>query len=317
MSLKVNPVQGQILDVVKGSVATVTLFLAFVYFPVLGMIPGFFAPVPGAYYTLKGGRRIGLLVLLTSSALLLGMRDPSLLLVYLLQAGVLSLALPEFLLRLKGGGRSIVYSVAVNLLVMLVAALLYSWGTGADLHAKVTKGVQSSISQTASLYEKAGVKGDELKAMQESMQQAGELVITIYPALVTVSLGLVACMNLLVLARIANRVRMPLYVGDFKKYRNPEPLVWLLIASGFGTLAPSNPVYLASLNVLIVVGALYSVQGFAVISHYFRRLQVPKFIRLLSALFLILQPFMALVVVVLGVFDLWGDFRSPKKQENL
>ncbi|ACH39766.1 membrane protein DUF2232, putative [Citrifermentans bemidjiense Bem] len=314
MSLKVNPVQGQILDVVKGSVATVTLFLAFVYFPVLGMIPGFFAPLPGAYYALKNDRKIGLLVLLTSSALLLGLADSTLLLVYLLQAGVLSLALPEFLLRLKGGARSIVYSVAINLLVMLVAALLYSWDTGADLHAKVTKGVQSSITQTALLYEKAGVKGDELKAMQESMQQAGELVITIYPALVTVSLGLVACMNLLVLARVANRVRMPLYVGDFKKYRNPEPLVWLLIASGFGMLAPSTPVYLASLNVLIVVAALYSVQGFAVISHYFCKLQVPKFIRLLSALFLIIQPFMVLAVAVLGVFDLWGDFRSPKKQ---
>ena len=317
MSLKVNPVQGQILDVVKGSVATVTLFLAFVYFPVLGMIPGFFAPVPGAYYTLKSGRAVGLLVLLTTSALLLALADPMLLLIYLLQAGVLSLALPEFLLRLKGGARSVVYSVAINLLVVLLAALLYSYGTGVDLQAKVAKGVQSSIAQTVSLYQKAGVTGDELKAMQASMQQAGELVITIYPALVTLSLALVACMNLLVLARIADRVRMPLYVGDFKKYRNPEPLVWLLIAAGFGTLAPSTPVHLASLNLLIVVGALYSVQGFAVISHYFRRLKVPMFLRLLSALLLVLQPFMVLVVAVLGVFDLWGDFRSPKKQENL
>ncbi|BCG46716.1 hypothetical protein GEOBRER4_n1525 [Citrifermentans bremense] len=317
MSLQVNPVQGQILDVVKGSVATVTLFLAFVYFPVLGMIPGFFAPVPGAYYTLKSGRTVGLLVLLASSALLLALSEPTLLLVYLLQAGVLSLALPEFLLRLKGGARSVVYSVAINLVVMLAAALLYSYGTGIDLQAKVTKGVQSSIAQTVQLYQKAGVTGEELKAMQGSMQQAGELVLTIYPALVTVSLALVACMNLSVLARIAARVRLPLYVGDFKKYRNPEPLVWLLIASGFGMLAPSTPVYLVSLNVLIVVGALYSVQGFAVVSHYFRRFQVPMFIRLLSALLLVLQPFMVLVVAVLGVFDLWGDFRSPKKQENL
>jgi hypothetical protein len=44
---------------------------------------------------------------------------------------------------------------------------------------------------------------------------------------------------------------------------------------------------------------------------------VPTIIRLIAGLLLIFQPFMVLAVAVLGVFDLWGDFRSPKKQENL
>jgi uncharacterized protein YybS (DUF2232 family) len=59
------------------------------------------------------------------------------------------------------------------------------------------------------------------------------------------------------------------------------------------------------------------VQGFAVIGHFFTRLKVPAFIRILATLFLFLQPFMVLAVAALGVFDLWGDFRNPKKQENL
>lgn len=317
MSQQVNPLQGQILDVVKGSVATVTLFLAFIYLPVFGMIPGFFAAAPGAFYTLKGGRTTGVAVLLASSALLAAVADPAAMVIYLLQAGVLSLALPEFLLRLKGGARSVVYAVAINLVVLLLSAALYAVTTGADLHAQVGKGVQSSIAQTAQLYEKAGIKGDELKALQESMQQAGALIVTIYPALVTVALGLIACVNLMLLSRIAARFRMPVYLGDFKKYRNPEPLVWLLIAAGFGALAPQNLVYLASLNVLIVLCALYSVQGLAVIGSFYQRLQVPRFMRWLGILLLIFQPFMLLAVAALGVFDLWGDFRSPKKQENL
>ena len=312
-----NQLQGQILDVVKGSVATVTLFLAFIYLPLLGMIPGLFAPVPGAYFTLKSGRRVGCAIVLTASALLLALADPGVVAIYLLQAGILSLALPEFLLRLKGGARSVVYAVAINLAVLLLAAGIYALSTGADLHAKVTQGVQTSIAQTAQLYEKSGVKGDDLKAMQESMRQAGELMVTVYPAMLTLAFGLVACLNLMVLARIAARVRMPLFLGNFKKYRNPEPLVWLLIAAGFGMLAPDQRVYLACLNVLIVLCAVYSAQGFAVIGHFFTRLKVPAFIRILATLFLFLQPFMVLAVAALGVFDLWGDFRNPKKQENL
>ena len=313
-----NPLlQGQILDVIKGSVATATLFLAFVFIPVFGMFPGLFAPVPGVFFSLKSGRGVGIAIVLATSALLAVVADPVTVLIYLLHVGVMSLALPEFLIRLKGGARSAVYSVAVNLLVVAIAISAYSAFTDVQLHSKVAQGVAASIAQTAALYEKAGFKGDELKALKDSMQQAGALIVTIYPALVTVTLGVVACLNLIVVSRIASRVRMPVYLGDFKKYRNPEPLVWLLIVAGFGTLAQQNLIHLAALNLLIVVGALYAVQGLAVVSHYFRKHSVPKFVRIISGLLLIFQPFMVLAVAALGVFDLWGDFRSPKQQENL
>jgi uncharacterized protein YybS (DUF2232 family) len=312
-----NPMQGRILDVIKGSVATAALFLAFIFLPIFGLIPGLFTPAPAVFFSMKSGRWTGISVVLATSALLAVVSDPMTVLIYLLQAGVMSLVMPEFLIRLKGGARSVVYSVAVNLLLIMIAAGLYGYVTGAQLHAKITKGVEASIAQTGMLYQKAGIKGDELQALQDSMHQAGAIIVTVYPALITVLLGLLGCLNLFVLARIATRVRLPIYIGDFRKYRNPEPLVWLLIAAGFGTLAQQNLVYLAALNVLIVVCALYAVQGLAVIGHYFRKYAVPKFIRIISCLFLIFQPFMVLAVAALGIFDLWGDFRSPNKQENL
>jgi len=313
-----TPVQGRIFDVVKGSVTTVALFLAFFFLPVIGMIPGMFAAAPGAFYTLKHGRQTGITLVAASSALLAAVAEPAAVVIYLLQAGIMSLALPEFLIRGKGGARSVVYAVAVNLLSIVVAAGLFSLTTGSNLHAKVKEGVQASIVQTGAVYQKMGITGDDLKAMQSSMQQAGELIVTIYPALITVVLGMIAVMNLLVLALVALRLGQPFnMVGDFKKYRNPEPLVWVLIIAGFGMLVPQEVVFHASRNVVIVVSTFYAVQGFAVMSHFFHKYQVPKWVRFIGYLLLIFQPFMVLAVAVLGVFDLWGDFRSPNKQENL
>ena len=313
-----NPVQqGRMVDLIKGSVVTATLFLAFMFLPIFGLIPGLFTPAPGVYYALKQGRLTGLALVLATSALLCVVADPSAMVIYLLQAGVMTLALSEFLIRLKGGARSIVYAVAINLVAISAAAALYGYVTGADLHAKVVKGVEVSITQTASLYQKAGVTGDELKALNESMHQAGALIVTIYPALVTLALGMLAAINLMLISRVASRFRLPVYLGDFKKYRNPEPLVWLLIASGFGMLVQESLVHLAALNVLIVMCTLYLVQGCAVISHFFSTFKVPSFVRLFVCLLLVLQPFMALAVAALGIFDLWGDFRSPNKQQNL
>lgn len=308
--------QGRILDVLKGSVATAALFLAFFLLPVIGMLPGLFAPAPGTYYTLKHGRKTGLALVALTSAFLAAVSDPAGVMIYLLQAGVISLALAEFLMREQGGARSVIYTVALNLILIAAAAAIWALSTGADLHAKITQGVEASIAQTAAFYQKTGVTGDELKALQDSMRQAGELIVDIYPALLTVALGTIACLNLWATAKAASRMRLPLYIGDFRKYRNPEQLVWVLILSGFGMLIPQQLVHIICLNVLIIVSALYSVQGLAVMSHFFRKHAVPRFIRLIGVLLLIFQPFMMLAVAVLGIFDLWGDFRSDK-QENL
>jgi uncharacterized protein YybS (DUF2232 family) len=305
------------LDTIKGSVATAALFLAFMMLPLFGLLPGLFTPAPCVFYSLKNGRKTGIAVVLVTCSLVAALAGPATVAVYLLQAGVMSLALPEFLVRLKGGARSIVYSVAINLLMMVAAAAVYGYVTGANLHSKVTKGVQASIAQTTQLYEKAGVKGDELKAMQESMRMAGEQIVVIYPALITVALGLLGCINLYLLARVAGRAGLPIYLGNFRQYRNPDPLVWLLIAAGFAMLLDNDITHMVSLNLLIVVCALYLVQGFAVISHFFRKFAVPTFIKVMGCLVLIFQPFMLLIVAALGVFDLWGDFRSPKTQQNL
>jgi hypothetical protein len=32
---------------------------------------------------------------------------------------------------------------------------------------------------------------------------------------------------------------------------------------------------------------------------------------------LLLQPYLAAVIAAIGIFDIWGDFRTPKKKENL
>lgn len=316
--MKMTPsLQGRIFDVIKGSVATATLFLAFFMLPVIGLLPGTFTASPAIFYSLKGGRKTGIAVVLAASAILAAVASPAAAAVYLLQSGILSLALPEFLIRLKGGARSIIYSVAIDLVLIVVAVGIYGAVAGVDIHSQVGKGVTSSIAQTALLYQKAGVAGDELKVMQQSMQRAGELIVTVYPALITVSLGVLAALNLMVIGGVTAKAGLPVYLGDFARYRNRDPLVWVLIAAGFAMLVEQNLVHLVALNVLIVVCTLYVVQGFAVITHFFRRLAVPRFIRLLGCLFLIFQPFMLLAVAALGVFDLWGDFRSPNKQQNL
>jgi uncharacterized BrkB/YihY/UPF0761 family membrane protein len=50
---------------------------------------------------------------------------------------------------------------------------------------------------------------------------------------------------------------------------------------------------------------------------FFDRFAVQRFVRVIFYILLALQPYLAVAVAVLGIFDLWGNFRTPKQQENL
>jgi uncharacterized protein YybS (DUF2232 family) len=301
---------------IKGSVISLALFLAYLTLPLFGLLPGVLAPAAGIFFFLKGGRWVGYGIVAITVAVL-AVYDPASVVVYLLQCGILTLAVAEFLCRNKGGSRSIVYAVAINVVVMAAAAVVFSVATGSNIHQQVAKGIHNSIAQTAALYGKAGVGADELKTLRQAMEQAGDFITRTYPALITVSLGFIVGLNILVLKRLAARFSLPLQTGEFKRFKNPDQLVWVLIAAGFAMLVDNDMVALPALNVLIVLLSAYFIQGMAVMAHAFGRFAVPFFVRLIFYLLLSLQPFLTLVVAALGIFDLWGDFRTPKNKENL
>jgi uncharacterized protein YybS (DUF2232 family) len=311
------PDKGTLLDVIKGSVATLVLFLAYVSLPLIGILPGLFAPLPAMYFTLKSGRGAGIAVVLITLAVLAFIADPTALLLYLVQSGVISLAVPVFLAKGWGAARAVAYSVAISLACLLLFVATAWFVRGINLHGEILKGINTSIAQTALLYEKSGLKGEELQTLQEGMRQAGVLIGRIYPALVLVGLAAIAGFNLLALGKLAARRNQPFPVGDFRKFRNPDHLIWFVIVAGFAMLLKNADVAMAALNVLVVTLSLYFLQGLAITACWFDRFAAPRLVRVILYTVLALQPYLAIAVAVLGIFDLWGNFRTPKHHENL
>jgi uncharacterized protein YybS (DUF2232 family) len=135
------------------------------------------------------------------------------------------------------------------------------------------------------------------------------------------SLGMFTAANLLVIKRFSVRLAQPPAIGDFLTFRMPEQLIWLVIAAGFTLLLATTIGQegggMVALNLLIVMLSLYFVQGLAVIAHFFNRFAVAGFIRFLFYLLLLIFSYMSIAVLVLGVFDFWGNFRAPRPTENL
>lgn len=300
-----------------GTAGSFILFAAYVVIPPAGFFSALLAPFPAAYYRLKNGRGAAVIIALGTTTLLTAFFGIQAGAIYLLQCGVIALLMPELLARGLGAARTIAWTTAANLVVLALAATAFSVVSGQNIHLLAVREINASIAQTLVIYEKAGVKGDELAQMKQSMTMAADLIIRIYPSLMTVMLIAMTGCNLALLKRFAGKLGLDLRIGNFNDYRNREQLIWLLIAAGFAMLAGNPTITIPALNLLVVIALLYFLQGLAVLLTIIARQAYAGVMRVLLFLMLLFQPYLAALVAALGIFDLWGDFRTPRKQENL
>ena len=302
-----------LLDAVKGGVLTLALFLAYVTFPVLGLAGGMFTPLPAIYYYLKRGAVTGVLVFSITLTTLMIMGDISIPLFYVLQSGLTGIMLPFFYLQGKGAARAITYSVGVNFLLIVVVAVAYGFWAGADLQGILLEGINNSTEQAVVLYGKQGLSPEELELFTQGIRQAGALIAKIFPALILVALGFIASLNMAIIFRIRSK-RLPDIPEPelLLSFRNPDLIVWVVIAAGIAVLVPEPDISRIGLNILTVCGFIYFFQGLAVVLTYFKRVSVPSLVRIIFWLALAFQPYLVLAIALFGLFDTWGDFRTPK-----
>ncbi len=93
----------------------------------------------------------------------------------------------------------------------------------------------------------------------------------------------------------------------------PEPLVFgLILGGGLKLLAGENShLEIVADNLLVLFLALYTFAGLTITSYYFKKWRFSWLLRLLSYVLLFELTFNA--VCILGVMDIWLDFRKLKK----
>jgi uncharacterized protein YybS (DUF2232 family) len=197
-----------------------------------------------------------------------------------------------------------------------VMAVLSS-SAGVDLKT-LSQHIENDVNQTLPRYLTAGGEAVD-GALRTYMQEALTLVLQLLPSLIIISTAAGALANYsavrLIWRRMGERALFPGMM--LTQWKAPEACVWALIAAGLGCLLPPPGLRVVGLNVLLLVGLVYLIQGLGIMIFYLNKTSVPPMFRSIAYLFLAIQPLLLLGVAVFGLFDLWFDFRriGNKREE--
>lgn len=105
------------------------------------------------------------------------------------------------------------------------------------------------------------------------------------------------------------------------KFRFPDNCIWVLICSVLlymlGRSIPGNNIILlTSINLGIVLLCGYFLSGFGLVFNFMNKLNVPTFMKFIIIIFLFIFLKGLYLFLLLGLVDVWVDFRKKMKLKN-
>ena len=305
-------------DIANGTATTLFIFAVTRYLPILGFFCALFIPLPTLFYRSKLGRQVGIIVpaavLFVIAAVMGGIAVDF---VFFLELLLLGFMLGEFLAMNLSVEKTILYTCASVLLSGLLGLVLYSNMSNTGITLLVSQYIAINLEMTMALYESMGVSEESLVQLSNSLEQIQYILVRIVPAMVIGSTLFVAWINLLLAKRILTGRGMyfPNF-GALNHWKAPDALIWVLIGCGGLLLMPGTSLKMLGLNGLLILLVVYFLQGIAVVSYYFEKKRFPRALRLFLYTLIAVQQFVLLLVIGLGIFDMWLNFRKIKTDNN-
>jgi uncharacterized protein YybS (DUF2232 family) len=158
---------------------------------------------------------------------------------------------------------------------------------------------------------------DTLVVLDQMLNQTKELFPKILPAI----LGSFIIINVWLTMVLGNRVALKYWKKspwiEFKFWKIPEKFIWALIGSAVLALIPVEPSRTIGMNLLIMVSVLFVFQGLAILVYFFNKWKMPFIIRLFLYTIAVIQSPGTILLLVIGVMDIWLDLRRINSDPNL
>lgn len=197
----------------------------------------------------------------------------------------------------------------------LLGGILISGLNQANLYQEVLVEIDAGLAAAYDAYSRAPDIPLDVKAeLQPAFARIREVAPRIFPGvLAIITIGTV-WFNILLANWLLKKKGLTGW-RDMAQWRLPEPLVWVFIAAGVMLFVP-GPMNVIGLNLMIIMVTLYFMQGFEVLNHLCLKWSVPNPVRVMIVFFLVIQAYGFVLLALLGLADIWADFRKPKTSET-
>lgn len=282
--------------------------------PVAGNILGLLTPAVILLLFARLGWRYGLAVN-TLALLLANVFWPSFI------AGIVFLVLGIILFQSLEKGfsitRTVGYGTGFLVLFFLAISILFWIQTAQNPYQAVVSAIEETFNYSIRFYSRMDVPSSTAEIMQSFLRDIRDIITRYWTGIAAASLLTIVWLNVWIVYHILHRYKMGGFrFGDLSRWSLPENLVWLVVFAGTLSAMPYDFSRFIGINLFIFLAMAYFFQGLSIASFYMKKYHFPGFVRFLLYLLIYIQTYLLGLVAIVGLFDLWADFRRIKEVET-
>lgn len=194
----------------------------------------------------------------------------------------------------------------------IVVVLILSAGSEVSVYGQLLTTLDRSIAEAVEYYRQAdSISAENLAVLETSLYRMRLLVPLIMPAVLGGMVLMITWLTML----IGNTIRLKILDNfawdNYRNWQLPEKLVWGVIVMAVVALAPIE-VRAVGINCLILLGIVYCFQGVSILVFFMNKWNVPLLLRSFFYVMIIFQSLGTLILLFVGLADIWLDFRKQK-----
>ena len=289
----------------------VIILVAFVA-PPLGMFVGMLTPVPLILIYLQRGKIPGLITITGVSLALLVLAGPQLAIAFLAAYGIMAAAMAETTRLSFSFEKIILISTLAPAILTLLLLFIGLAGEGRSSMQALELTLKSEAESYIQVLEKSGESPVRLKEIRKTVEERIPTAARAVPSLVLMSTLVAVVINFLVVRYLWLRFYTRQYFEgvDVSRWMLPDVMVWVLIASTGSMIFGPGISQVVGMNLVIIFLFLYFLQGLSVVTHILKSRNSPRWVWFIVFILIPLNPMFFGLVVGMGLFDIWVDFRK-------
>jgi uncharacterized protein YybS (DUF2232 family) len=300
------------LQALAGGVAIIGVLLALsVFIPIVGFAFALFIPLPVLFYQQKYGPQTAMvLVALVTALLSVGLGHIgadlfflALLLLIGLTIGTAfdrSIPLEQIFMLVCG------VTLGAGLLLLTAAGVM----TGSGVTAMVNNYIALNLQMSIQIYEQLGISEESVTLIRDSLDKLQYVFLRLTPSLAICSVLFATWTTLLLSRLLFPAAGLPVVqMGPLNQWQAPEVLAWPVIACGVSLMMPWSGLKLVAINVLLVAAMIFFFQGMGIIAYMFEKKALPRLLRGILYGMVFVQQLLILLVILVGFFDIWINWR--------
>ncbi|MCF8067258.1 MAG: YybS family protein [Desulfobacterales bacterium] len=314
-----SQVQGKTAkDITQGIAITCVIVALSVYLPFFSVICALFIPLPVLFFRIKLGRMSAAIipaVVICLLTILLGGLTVDVL--YFSELILLGFIMGELFEKRLSVEKTVLYACTSLLVITGAGLILFSDKSNMEIIPFISDFFDKKIDLLLTIYQRQENAEEIIHIIMTYRDVVVQVMTGITPGMMTVATLFITWTTLL-LAKplLMNRGLSYPDFGPLNHWKAPEYLVWGVIAFGLMMFLSNMTTVLFASNGLLILSTVYFFGGIAIVSFYFEKKKFPRMLRVFLYSLIAIQQIAVLLVIGLGFFDMWLNFRKLENKSK-